>query len=128
VPAAVLAAAFADLGLVAVAIEDVPGEGQRIQVHTAVAALLTHLAQMPSVTPAAILMRLARARWAPLPDPAIPLLLVDTATDLSVRLSPALPPAAYTALAAERLVKVEPFGIVAYDPARDAWVQVARRA
>ncbi|MGN6757544.1 MAG: hypothetical protein ACTHMJ_14265, partial [Thermomicrobiales bacterium] len=60
-------------------------------------------------------------------DPAIHVLLVDTATDISASLSPALPPAAYTALAAGRLTKVEPFGIVAYDPTRDAWVQIARR-
>jgi len=52
---------------------------------------------------------------------------VDTATDISAILSPALPPAAYTALAAGRLAPVARFGIVAYDPARDAWVQVARR-
>ncbi|MGN6758583.1 MAG: hypothetical protein ACTHMJ_19580 [Thermomicrobiales bacterium] len=52
---------------------------------------------------------------------------MDTATDSSARLRSALPPAAYTALAAGRLAKVEPFGSVAYDLTRDAWVQVARR-
>jgi hypothetical protein len=51
---------------------------------------------------------------------------VDTATDVSARLSPALPSAAYTALAAGQLANGERFGIVAYDP-RGEWVQVARR-
>jgi hypothetical protein len=128
VPAAVPAAAFADLGLNTVTIEDVPGEGQLSQVQTAVAALLAHLAQAHVATPAVALTRLAETLWAHLPDPDIALLLVDTTTDISARLSPTLPPAAYTALAAGRLGNVEPFGIVAYDPARGAWVQVAWRA
>jgi hypothetical protein len=100
VPTAVLADAFADLGLTAVTIEDVPGEGQVIQVHTAVAALRAHLALAHGEPPAAALTRLAQTLWAYLPDPNIHLLLVDTAMDLSARLSPAVPPAAYIALAA----------------------------
>ena len=59
VPTAILVAAFADLGLTAVTIEDVPGEGQLIQMHTAVAALLAHLAQAHGKTPAVALQRLA---------------------------------------------------------------------
>jgi hypothetical protein len=121
-----LVAAFADLGLAPVTIEDVPGADQVVQVHTAVAALLAHLAQAHGATPAVALTRLVETLWVYLPDPAIQLLLVDTATDISARLSPAVPPAAYTALAAWP-PHVERFGIVAYDPARDAWVQIPRR-
>lgn len=127
VPPEQLRAAFDALGAGRVVIEDVPGAGREIEIHTRVAALLARLAEGSDEPAGATFKRLNDTLWAHLTDPDIRLLLVDTDTDISAMLAPGLPEGAHAALAALPLASVERFGIVAYDPARGAWVQVERR-
>ena len=117
-----LAAAFGELGLSGIVIEEIPGAGREIDLHTRVAALLAELARGDETAGGAF-ARLNATLWAHLGDPTIRLLLVDTETDITAVLVPNLPAHAYDALATLDLGAVEKFGIVAYDPARDAWVQ-----
>lgn len=122
IPNEVLAAAFGELGLSGVVIEEIPGEGREIELHTRVAALLADLAR-DGEEEAATFARLNATLWAHLRDPAIRLLLVDTETDITAALAPNLPAHAYDALATLDRGAVEKFGIVAYDPDRGGWVQ-----
>jgi hypothetical protein len=117
-----LAAAFGDLGLSGIVIEEIPGVGREIEMHTRVAALLADLGR-DGEGAGATFARFNDTLWTHLGDPAIRLLLVDTETDITAILAPNLPEGAYDALATLDLGTVEKFGIVAYDAARDAWVQ-----
>jgi hypothetical protein len=124
---AVLTDAFAELGVHDVAIEPIPGAEGAVEIHTPVAALLARLGEGGGDSAGASLRRLNATLWAHLRDPAIRLLLVDTETDITARLTPDLPERAHEALARLRLGTIDRFGIVAYDADRDAWVEVGRR-
>jgi hypothetical protein len=122
----VLAAAFAELGLSGIVIEEIPGAEATVELHTRVAALLADLAR-GGERAGATFARLNETLWAKLRDPEIRVLLVDTETDITAVLTPDLPAGAYDALAALNLGSVEKFGIVAYDAERGAWVQEGER-
>ena len=122
VPNEVLAAAFGELGLSGIVIEEIPGEGREIELHTRVAALLADLARGDERA-GATFARLNDTLWANLRDPEMRVLLVDTETDITAVLAPDLPAGAYDALATLDLGTIEKFGIVAYDAARNRWVQ-----
>lgn len=127
VPPERLSAAFAALGIDRIVVEGVPGEGGEIEIHTRVAALLAHLSGDTDESAGGSFKRLNDTLWAHLNEPGIRVLLVDTDTDISATLAPDLPEMAYDALAALHLGTIEKFGIVAYDPAHNAWVEIARR-
>jgi hypothetical protein len=127
VPEEGLRAAFAELGIHDVAIEPIPGAEGEVEIHTPVAALLARLGEGGGDSAGASFRRLNATLWAHLRDPAIRLLLVDTETDITARLTPDLPERAYEALAQLSLGTIERFGIVAYDAARDTWAEVGRR-
>ena len=122
VPNEVLAAAFGELGLSGIVIEEIPGAQEEIELHTRVAALLAELARGDEGA-GATFARFNETLWANLPAPEIRVLLVDTETDITAVLAPNLPARAYDALATLELDSVEKFGIVAFDAERDRWVQ-----
>ena len=122
-----LAAAFAALGIDGAVIEEVPGEGREVELHTRVGPLVSHLTHSTNEGVAAVFKRFNETLWAHIQDPGVRLLVVDTQSDITAILAPDLPDAAYDALAAFNLASVEKFGIIAYDAHRNAWVQVDRR-